>query len=260
MGRSLHTQARTISVDTVGVAQWTSTRWRCGLLLGLVSAVPGACKQSEGQGARCSVAARPGVPEEPMAKAAWAPEPPPMHQRGWLRPKSGQVNFVAQETKPRKAKQRSGKITSLDQDGSVVKVTSIDEVPLEYRSAIIGQAGALGRAGGYSVIDFPAPPPPQPAKRPTAGATEKPTEARGEAPRVSVFGTAWCPACRETKDYLTRKGVEFRVRDIEDDSAALAEYMSYGGNKVPLVVIGETAIQGFEPSAIDRALGPVQGN
>jgi hypothetical protein len=31
--------------------------------------------------------------------------------------------------------------------------------------------------------------------------------------------------------------------------------MSYGGNKVPLVVVGDHAISGFEPAAIDRALG-----
>jgi glutaredoxin len=207
------------------------------------------------------------------------PDPSPGRGSGWLRPKKGEVIYYGASSGGRKDKRNRGRITYLDAKGIPVHVKSMAQVPHEYRNAVIGRSGALVEGGGYSEIDFAKLPPlrlnasPQVAAAPgdgakagaaggataVAGGGSKPMGevARAEpgAAGVSVYGTAWCSVCKQTKAYLTQKGVAFRLRDIEEDSAALAEYMSYGDNKVPLVLIGNTPIRGFDPSAIDRALG-----
>lgn len=152
---------------------------------------------------------------------------------------------------------RHAGVSYIDGDGKLVKVATVDDVPVVFRGAMVGERGTLGKPGSYSVVHLAKLPPPAVAKaavKPSAAVGDKVAAVVGQ-PRVDVFGTAWCPACRAAKEHLSRAGVLYRTRDIEDDPVALAEYTSYGGNKVPLVVIGETAISGFDPSAIDRALG-----
>ena len=74
-------------------------------------------------------------------------------------------------------------------------------------------------------------------------------------PQVVLFMTSWCHYCRLTSSYLREKGVSFVERDIEADRTAMAAYFKAGGGGgVPMVVIGDTAIMGFDTGAIDRAL------
>jgi len=249
LGIRVHTDARASWIDASAARRrYRRAHWISLLALALL----GGCRDSGGAGARHQVTARCDASDEPAPSAAQAVEPPP-RPRGWLRPKSGPVSFFAQDAKSRS--RRAGKITYLDGDGNPVKVGSIKQVPPQYRGAIVGQAGSLGRGGGYSVLSFPElPPPPKSSDDPPAHASNKPAPEKGQAARVLVYGTPWCPACKEARAYLTRKGIPFRARDIEDDSTALAEYTSYGDNKVPLIVIGETAVHGFQPRAVDRAL------
>lgn len=173
---------------------------------------------------------------------------------GWLRPEGANVG----EARNSRLGRPRGAVLYLDAGGNLVRARSKDRVPLEFRGAMVARSGGLGAPGSYSIIDFgklpDLPRKAPPTARPARTSDEK-QSASGEQPPVKIFGTSWCQACQMTKSYLAGKAVPFAMRDIEGDSAALAEYMSYGGNEVPLVVIGETVIRGFVPSEIDRALG-----
>ncbi len=80
-------------------------------------------------------------------------------------------------------------------------------------------------------------------------------EPAAEQPTVVLFVTSWCHYCRLTSTYLRDKGVTFVEKDIEADRQALTDYFNAGGGGgVPMVVIGETAIMGYDTAAIDRAL------
>ena len=80
------------------------------------------------------------------------------------------------------------------------------------------------------------------------------TTADGE-PQVILYMTSWCHYCRLTADFLGGTGVTYSERNIETDSKALSEYMAAGGNGgVPLVVIGDTKIMGYDVAGMERAL------
>ena len=86
-------------------------------------------------------------------------------------------------------------------------------------------------------------------KRPSAVDTAKP---RSSA--VTMFSTTWCPHCKRAKAYFAQKGVGYREVDIEASDAGRREFEQYGGSGVPLIIVGERRMRGFDPGAMDRML------
>ena len=44
-----------------------------------------------------------------------------------------------------------------------------------------------------------------------------------ESPKIVVYSQPGCAPCNAAKDYLTRKGVPFEVKDVSADPAAARE-------------------------------------
>lgn len=71
---------------------------------------------------------------------------------------------------------------------------------------------------------------------------------------VKVYTSNTCPYCTMAKDYLKEKGVEFNEKNVQTDVAARDELISMGYTGVPVLVIGEEEIVGFDRARIDAAL------
>jgi len=55
-------------------------------------------------------------------------------------------------------------------------------------------------------------------------------------------------------EYLSQKGVEYTEKNVGYDPQAVQELMSYGLRSLPVIVIGDKRLSGFNPKAIDEAL------
>jgi glutaredoxin len=55
-------------------------------------------------------------------------------------------------------------------------------------------------------------------------------------------------------EYLSHKGVEYTEKNVAYDPQAVQELMSYGLRSLPVIVIGDKRLSGFNPKAIDEAL------
>ena len=55
-------------------------------------------------------------------------------------------------------------------------------------------------------------------------------------------------------EYLSQKGVPFTEKNIARDPGAVQELMSMGVRSLPVIVIGDKRLSGFNPKAIDAAL------
>lgn len=55
-------------------------------------------------------------------------------------------------------------------------------------------------------------------------------------------------------EYLSQKGVPFTERNIGKDPSARDELMSLGVMSLPVILIGDQRLVGFNPSKIDEAL------
>jgi hypothetical protein len=56
------------------------------------------------------------------------------------------------------------------------------------------------------------------------------------------------------KEFLSRAGRTFTVKIVDEDAAAYDELIGMGYRTVPLTVIGDRAVKGFDPDALTRAL------
>jgi glutaredoxin len=86
-------------------------------------------------------------------------------------------------------------------------------------------------------------------KRAPAVDTSKPASSA-----VTMFSTSWCPHCKRAKDYFARKGVAYREVDIEASEAGSREFKAYGGQGVPLIIVGDKRMRGFSAETMDRML------
>ena len=86
-------------------------------------------------------------------------------------------------------------------------------------------------------------------KRPPAVDSAKPRNAA-----ITMFSTSWCPHCKRAKAYFAQKGVSFREVDIEASEEGRREFGEYGGSGVPLIIVGEHRMRGFDAGAMERLL------
>ena len=71
---------------------------------------------------------------------------------------------------------------------------------------------------------------------------------------VVLYTSNACPYCTLAKEYLEEKGVEYTEKNVQKDSDARKELMEMGHMGVPVVLIGEEEIVGFDKDKIDRAM------
>jgi glutaredoxin len=60
--------------------------------------------------------------------------------------------------------------------------------------------------------------------------------------------------CRRVKEFLSRMGVGFEARDVEEDARAYDELLALGVRTVPATVVGGRVITGFDEAALRAAL------
>lgn len=74
-------------------------------------------------------------------------------------------------------------------------------------------------------------------------------------PRVVIFTTPTCPWCRRAKQYLTQQGVRFREVDVTRDPSAARDLVRITGQTgVPVILVGNRPIVGFDKPQLDRLL------
>jgi glutaredoxin 3 len=84
-------------------------------------------------------------------------------------------------------------------------------------------------------------------------------------PDVVVYLAGWCPYCQRARNLLSKKGLQFREIDVDDDPQLREEMIARSGRRtVPQIFIGEQHVGGCddllaldERGELDRLL---QGN
>ena len=78
--------------------------------------------------------------------------------------------------------------------------------------------------------------------------------------KVKVYSTSGCGYCRQAKEFLTERGIEFESIDVTTDKQALQEMKkaSGGARSVPVILVGDRVVVGFEPSELEKALKSLQ--
>ena len=56
------------------------------------------------------------------------------------------------------------------------------------------------------------------------------------------------------KEFLSRAGLTFTVRNVDDDDTAYDELIARGWRTIPVTIIGDRTIKGFDERALRDAL------
>ena len=72
---------------------------------------------------------------------------------------------------------------------------------------------------------------------------------------ITVFTTTTCAYCKMVKQYLTLKGKEFQVVNLDEDPAKRQElFEKTGAMTVPITQIDNEFVIGFNPSQLAQKL------
>lgn len=72
--------------------------------------------------------------------------------------------------------------------------------------------------------------------------------------QVVVYGTQHCPYCAMTREFLKSQNIDFVDLDIEKTEKAKTDFVELKGNGVPLILIGNRRIEGFNQPIIEASL------
>ena len=72
---------------------------------------------------------------------------------------------------------------------------------------------------------------------------------------VIIYSTPTCPYCTLAKKFMKEKNVAFTEINVADDENAAQEMIKKSGQMgVPVIVVGEQIIVGFDKSELERVL------
>ena len=82
-----------------------------------------------------------------------------------------------------------------------------------------------------------------------------PCKQMAKPPRITLYSTSRCSHCKQLSAFLRQHKIPFGEQNIERNQRAYLEFQRHGGRAVPLLVIGQQVIRGFDRKKIEKALG-----
>jgi glutaredoxin len=76
----------------------------------------------------------------------------------------------------------------------------------------------------------------------------------GHDTKVIVYGTSTCPFCAKARAYLSQNKIVFVDFNVDKSESANKQFKALKGSAVPVILIGDRLITGFQPDVIDDAL------
>jgi len=72
--------------------------------------------------------------------------------------------------------------------------------------------------------------------------------------RITLYSTRNCPYCQQARRYLQNKGVRFQEFDIQKNIRAQRALAGMGARAVPVIMIGDNRVDGFDRKRLDSLL------
>lgn len=131
--------------------------------------------------------------------------------------------------------------TYTDSSGKLFFVDSLDRVPEEFRATAKERSDlpVLNRVEDRKIEVTPAKP---------------------AAASVTVLVAEWCGYCRMLEAFLKGRGITYTRYDIETSTKGRALYQKHGTGGVPITLVDNRPIRGFDPAAILKALKKSNSN
>ncbi|MFO7603880.1 MAG: DUF4124 domain-containing protein [Gammaproteobacteria bacterium] len=71
-------------------------------------------------------------------------------------------------------------------------------------------------------------------------------------PAVIMYSASWCGVCDRAKQYFHDHRIAFKELDIEKSSAGRRGFAKLNGQGVPIILVGEKRMNGFDPARFEK--------
>lgn len=72
---------------------------------------------------------------------------------------------------------------------------------------------------------------------------------------VTIYSTPTCPFCHQAKEYFKEKNIQYTDYNVADDQKKAEEMVEKSGQMgVPVILIGDEVVVGFDKERIDELL------
>ncbi len=82
-------------------------------------------------------------------------------------------------------------------------------------------------------------------------------DADGRA-KVIMYGTSWCPYCKQQREFFAAHGVQYDDLDVEASTASGTAYRALKGEGYPLTYVGFRRFSGFQQQEILDAIAELK--
>ena len=76
--------------------------------------------------------------------------------------------------------------------------------------------------------------------------------------QVTLLSTTWCGYCKLAKNYLDKHNVDYVELDIEKSEEGRRLYNELNGRGIPIILIGETRLNGYNEEKLKQALQKIK--
>ena len=74
--------------------------------------------------------------------------------------------------------------------------------------------------------------------------------------KITIYTTPTWPYCHRAKEYLSRKGIAFTEHDVAQDKSAAKEMIQKSKQMgVPVIIVDDDIVVGFNQALLDKLLG-----
>lgn len=72
--------------------------------------------------------------------------------------------------------------------------------------------------------------------------------------KIVMYGTSWCPICKQEKNFFEANGIDFDNVDVEASESGAQSYRILKGTGYPLTYVGYRRIAGFSEQKLREAI------
>ncbi len=77
-------------------------------------------------------------------------------------------------------------------------------------------------------------------------------ERLGKTDKVVMYTATWCGICKTAKNYFQKNNIPYLSYDVEKSRVGKMNFKLLGGRSVPIIIVGDTRMNGFTASKFER--------
>ena len=150
----------------------------------------------------------------------------------------------------------------IDDRGAVQFVERLADVPTAWREQV-----------GYVEMSQPPPLTPQEARKTWQVSTSRATEImlasattgssaggnRAQREDVILYSATWCGYCTKARAHLDGQGIDYELRDVDNDAIGRELREKTGRGGVPVLDFSGEILRGYSSDAYDKAIRTIRG-